>query len=580
MREFFKMFGASLAALVVAFMIFFSIISGVVSLFSVEVPSTPRGSVLVINLDENITDSPRMPEVLMDTSSSFGLLYSLSMYEVMTALETAATDPTISAVYINASGVGSFEGHAQIEEMRSLLKTFKENSGKPVIAYQDTYSQEQYWLSSVADEVYLNPAGGIDWRGVASQSLFFKGAIDKLGVDVQVVRHGTFKAAVEPYILSEMSKENRLQTKTMVDSMWAAILGDVSSSRNISAPVLDDFANNLAITSAQKASSLGFVDGLVYEDEVHARLAEMLNKEEVNFITLGEYCALLGPSPYSKNKIAIIYADGEIVDGYGMEGIVGGITTVDQIRRAREDKSIKGVVLRVNSPGGSALASEVIWRELELLQREKPLVVSMSNYAASGGYYISSPADAIYTNRTTLTGSIGVFGLMISGGKALEEGLGVTAEVVKSNDHSDMGSLFRTLSEKELTYMQNSVEEVYDTFVGRVSKGRGMDEEDVRSIGEGRVWCGCEAVYFGLADKFGGLREAICEAALLAGVENDYTLVEVLEEEVDILSMLSSLLMAKAPQMEAISDELSTLTKALEGGTTIFARMPYNIRIY
>lgn len=580
MREFFKMFGASLAALVVAFMIFFSIISGVVSLFSVEVPSTPRGSVLVINLDENITDSPRMPEVLMDSSSSFGLLYSLSMYEVMTALETAATDPTISAVYINASGVGSFEGHAQIEEMRSLLKTFKENSGKPVIAYQDTYSQEQYWLSSVADEVYLNPAGGIDWRGIASQSLFFKGAIDKLGVDVQVVRHGTFKAAVEPYILSEMSKENRLQTKTMVDSMWAAILGDVSSSRNISAHVLDDFANNLAITSAQKANSLGFVDGLVYEDEVHARLAEMVNKEEVNFITLGEYCALLGPSPYSKNKIAIIYADGEIVDGYGMEGIVGGITTVDQIRRAREDKSIKGVVLRVNSPGGSALASEVIWRELELLQREKPLVVSMSNYAASGGYYISSPADAIYTNRTTLTGSIGVFGLMISGGKALEEGLGVTAEVVKSNDHSDMGSLFRTLSEKELTYMQNSVEEVYDTFVGRVSKGRGMDEEDVRSIGEGRVWCGCEAVYFGLADKFGGLREAICEAALLAGVENDYTLVEVLEEEVDILSMLSSLLMAKAPQMEAISDELSTLTKALEGGTTIFARMPYNIRIY
>lgn len=574
------MFGASLAALVVAFMILFSIISGVVSLFSVEVPSTPRGSVLVINLDENITDSPRMPEVLMDSSSSFGLLYSLSMYEVMTALETAATDPTISAVYINASGVGSFEGHAQIEEMRSLLKTFKENSGKPVIAYQDTYSQEQYWLSSVADEVYLNPAGGIDWRGVASQSLFFKGAIDKLGVDVQVVRHGTFKAAVEPYILSEMSKENRLQTQTMVDSMWAVILGDVSSSRNISAHVLDDFANNLAITSAQKASSLGFVDGLVYEDEVHARLAEMVNKEEVNFITLGEYCALLGPSPYSKNKIAIIYADGEIVDGYGMEGIVGGITTVDQIRRAREDKSIKGVVLRVNSPGGSALASEVIWRELELLQREKPLVVSMSNYAASGGYYISSPADAIYTNRTTLTGSIGVFGLMISGGKALEEGLGVTAEVVKSNDHSDMGSLFRTLSEKELTYMQNSVEEVYDTFVGRVSKGRGMDEEDVRSIGEGRVWCGCEAVYFGLADKFGGLREAICEAALLAGVENDYTLVEVLEEEVDILSMLSSLLMAKAPQMEAISDELSTLTKALEGGTTIFARMPYNIRIY
>lgn len=574
------MFGASLAALVVVFMIISSIISGVVGLFSVEAPSTPRGSVLVINLDENITDSPRMPEVLMDSSSSFGLLYSLSMYEVMMALETAASDPTIAAVYINASGVGSFEGHAQIEEMRALLKTFKENSGKPIIAYQDSYTQEQYWLSSVADEVYLNPAGGIDWRGIASQSLFFKGAIEKLGVDVQVVRHGTYKAAVEPYILSKMSPENRAQTKTMVDYIWAAILSDISSSRNLSVYQLDTWADNLAISSAQKANSLGFVDGLVYEDEVRARLAELTGKKEATFITLGEYCNLLAPPPYSKNQIAIIYADGEIVDGYGMEGVVGSITTVDQIRRARENDNIKGVVLRVNSPGGSALASEVIWRELELLQREKPLVVSMSNYAASGGYYISSPADAIYTNSTTLTGSIGVFGLVVSGGKALEEGLGVTSDVVMSNKHSDMGSLFRTLSEEEMLYMQNSVEEVYDTFVGRVASGRGVEESDVHSVGEGRVWCGDAALFLGLADSIGGLRDAVCSAATLAAVENDYTIVEVLEEEEDILAALTSLLMAKSPKMEAITSELNTLSRALEGGTTIFARMPYNISIY
>lgn len=574
------MFGASLAALVVVFMIISSIISGVVGLFSTEAPSTPRGSVLVINLDENITDSPRMPEVLMDSSSSFGLLYSLSMYEVMMALETAASDPTIAAVYINASGVGSFEGHAQIEEMRALLKTFKENSGKPIIAYQDSYTQEQYWLSSVADEVYLNPAGGIDWRGIASQSLFFKGAIEKLGVEVQVVRHGTYKAAVEPYILSKMSPENRAQTKTMVDSIWAAILSDISSSRNLSVYQLDTWADNLAISSAQKANSLGFVDGLVYEDEVRARLAELTGKKEATFITLGEYCNLLAPPPYSKNQIAIIYADGEIVDGYGMEGVVGSITTVDQIRRARENDNIKGVVLRVNSPGGSALASEVIWREIELLQREKPLVVSMSNYAASGGYYISSPADAIYTNSTTLTGSIGVFGLVVSGGKALEEGLGVTSDVVMSNKHSDMGSLFRTLSEEEMLYMQNSVEEVYDTFVGRVASGRGVEESDVHSVGEGRVWCGDAALFLGLADSIGGLRDAVCSAATLAAVENDYTIVEVLEEEEDILAALTSLLMAKSPKMEAISSELNTLSRALEGGTTIFARMPYNISIY
>ena len=573
------MFGAVWAALGVMFLLFYAVLAMFIGLFSEEVPTVPQGSVLVINLDENIVDSPRAPQFLMD-SSSFDVLYSLSMYDIVTALECAATDPAISALYINASGAGSFEGNAQIEELRSLIKVFKESSGKPVVAYQDTFSQGQYWLASVADEVYLNPAGSFDWRGVASQALFFKGALEKLDVDVQVVRHGTFKAAVEPYLRTGMSKENRLQTKTMVDAIWDAILSDVSASRSIDKIQLNEWANNIAVTSAQKACDLGLVDRLAYEDEVRARLAELTGKETPNLISLGEYNTLLSPTLLSQHQVAIVYADGEIIDGEGAEGIIGGATTAEQIRRARENKNIKAVVLRVNSPGGSALASEVIWRELELLHKEKPLVVSMSNYAASGGYYISSPADAIFTNRTTLTGSIGVFGLIISGGRALEEGLGVTAEVVKSNDHADMGNMFRTLTSKEMTYMQNSVEEVYNTFVGRVADGRKMEQKEVRSIGEGRVWCGDSAVEIGLADSFGGLREAICAAAAFAGLENNYSIVEILNEEEDFLLALSSMLMAKTPQMEAISEELKSLQQTIDGGNAVYARIPYNISIY
>lgn len=574
------MFGASILSMVVVFGLLVWILVAVVFSFSEEVPAVPKGSVLVINLEENVVDSPRAPEFLLDGSTEFGLLYSLSMLEVMSALETAAVDPNISAIYINATGVGSIEGVAQIEELRGLLEAFKESSNKPIIAYQENFSQEMYWLSSVADEVYLNPAGGLDWRGIASQSLFFKGALDKLDVDVQVVRHGTYKAAVEPFLLTQMSDENRLQTKVMVEDMWSAIVEDVSASRGIPSTHLNAWADHLEVSSAHKAVSLGLVDGVVYEDEVKARIAELVNRKKPNYITLGEYSYMLAPFYPQKENVAIIYADGEIVDGYGAEGVVGSVSTCEQIRRAREDESVKAVVLRVNSPGGSALASEVMWRELELLKREKPLVVSMSNYAASGGYYISAPGDVVYTSRTTLTGSIGVFGVVVSGGRALEEGLGVTADVVKSNPHADMGNLFRPLSDEELEYMQGSVEEVYDTFVRRVANGRDMENETVRTIGEGRVWCGEGAVTLGLADGIGGLREAILSAALLAGIEDNYGIIEVLDEETDLLTTLSSLMMAKSPQLEVVSEGVDALHNALEGGTTIFARMPYNISIY
>lgn len=574
------MFGASLLSMAVFFGFIFWIVGLFASAFSDITPAVPKGSVLVINLDENIVDSPRAPEFLIDGGSDFALLSSLSMLDVITAVESAVVDPAISAIYINTTGVGSIEGLSQMEELRRLLEAFKESCDKPIVAYQEVYSQGDYWLSSVADEIYLNPAGSLDWRGVASQSIFFKGAIEKLGVDVQVVRHGTFKAAVEPFLLSEMSTENRLQTKTMIDAVWGVMLEGVSSSRNIPKESLGEWASNLEVTSAKRAVELGMVDGALYEDEVKARIAELVNNKEPNYISLGEYSQLLPPMPYSKNRIAIIYADGEIVDGEGGESIVGSITTCEQIRRAREDKGVKAVVLRVNSPGGSALASEVMWRELELLKKEKPLVVSMSNYAASGGYYISSPGCAVLTNRTTLTGSIGVFGVIVSGGEALKEGLGVTADVVKSNPHADMGNIFRPLSKKELAYMQASVEDVYDTFVERVAGGREMTQEAVRTVGEGRVWVGESSVELGLTDGIGGLREAILSAAVLAGVESDYCLVEVLEAEDDILTTLTSLMMARSPQLELVTEELEMLHNALEEGNGIYARMPYNVSIY
>ncbi len=584
MKEFLKMFAAVLLALVVTSLLPLVFLFAVIGSMDTEGVVVEQGSVLTINLDENIFDSPRMPSLAMGGGSSFEMTTSLSMLDVSKALEAAAGDENIKALYLHFTGAGMIEGTAQIEELRAMLKEFKERSGKPIVAYNETYSQGTYWLASVADEIYMHPQGGLDWRGLASQVLFYKGAIEKLGVDVQIVRHGTYKSAVEPYMLTEMSPANRRQTEAMVNSLWGALLNDVSASRNISTEKLSYYASSLAVSAPAAAVELGFVDGLKYEDEVVARLEEISGNEELSEVTLGEYSTTVVPTRISRNKVAIIYADGQIIDGEGGEGIVGGATTAEQIRRAREDEGVKAVVLRVNSPGGSALASDVMWRELELLGQEKPIVVSMSNYAASGGYYISAPAHHIVANRTTLTGSIGVFGLIVSGKDVLEDKLGVSVDVAKTNPHADMGTMFRPLTTTEMAFMQRSVEDVYTTFVGHVADGREMSREAVNAIGEGRVWCGVDALNIGLVDEFGGLRRAVEVAAEKAELGDDWRIVEILEEENQLSALLNSLFMARAPrfsgQMGVAARELENISREIENGSSVLARMPYHITIY
>lgn len=584
MKGFFKTFLAVLLAMITLPVLLIFVLSGMLSSLEPAPTVVQPNSVLVINLDENIADSPRMPTVSASSLSTMEITNTLSMLNVVEALEAAATDSNIAALYLNYTGLGAIEGTAQIEELRGLIAEFKERSGKPVIAYNETYSQGTYWLSSVADKVYMNPQGGLDWRGLASQSLFFKGAIDKLGVDVQIVRHGTYKSAVEPYMLKEMSPANRRQTEAMVEALWETLVEDVALSRNLSPYYLQLHAETLAIDSPKAALELGYVDGLKYEDEVLRELAHIAGSEELSCVTLGEYSATIVPTKISPNKIAIIYADGEIVDGKGSEGIVGGATTAEQIRRAREDEGVKAVVLRVNSPGGSALASEVMWRELKLLGEQKPIVVSMANYAASGGYYISSPADHIIAGRTTLTGSIGVFGLIVSGGEVLEDKLGITVDVAKSAPHADMGTMFRPLSTSEMGFMQRSVEDVYTTFVNHVAEGRGMTFKEVDAIGEGRVWCGVDAKRIGLVDDFGGLKKAVVAAAAAAELGDNWRVWEILEEEDEFTAFVNSLLSAKAPRL---SGEMGVATKGVErlyntlkNGSSIQARMPYDITIY
>ena len=585
MKGFFKTFLAVLLAMITLPLILLFALGGLVgSLDTTSEVVVEPNSVLVFNLEENIADSPRMPTFSAGSLSSMEVVKTLSMLNVIEVLEAAAKDPNISALYINMTGAGTLSGTAQIEELRGLLEEFRQTSGKPIVAYHETYSQGGYWLSSVANEVYMNPEGSFDWRGLASQSLFFKGAIDKLGVDVQIVRHGTYKSAVEPYILDKMSPANRRQTEAMVEALWGVLVEDVATSRNIAPAKLQHYASTLALDSPEKALLYGFVDGLKYEDEVEKLLATIAGTKEVRMVTFGEYHTAVRQTKITPNKVAIVYADGEIVDGEGMEGIVGGATTADQIRRAREDKGVKAVVLRVNSPGGSALASEVMWRELKLLQAEKPVVVSMSNYAASGGYYISAPADHIISNQTTQTGSIGVFGLIISGGEVLEDRLGITVDVAKTAPHADMGTMFRPLTTTELGFMQHSVEDVYETFVGHVAEGREMTPEAVDAIGEGRVWCGVDAKRIGLVDDFGGLKKALSVAAAKAELGAEWRIVEILEEQDELTAFVNTLLSARAPKLRGeaatAARALETLSRIVKTGSGVQARMPYDITIY
>lgn len=537
---------------------------------------------LCINLDESIADSPATSPMSQFDAGSLSMNSSLTSLQALSAIEHAATDSNIEGIYIYQNGAGNID-ISLIEELRNALERFK-LSGKFVVAYDDNYTQGEYYLASVANKVSLHPEGSFAWSGIKFSSMFFKGLIDKLNVKVDVIRptECKYKSAGEPYFLTKMSDANRLQMEVLANSMWTTLVDDVAKSRNLDTERVKAIAYNVDANDAESAKQYGFIDAIEYEDQVDNYLEELGVKRnrdgELNKISLGEYCsanAMFDPSlslEVSKNKVGIIYAEGQIVDGNTTgDGYIFGNTLANQIRQARLDENIKAVVLRVNSPGGSALASDVIWREVALLKESKPVVVSMGDYAASGGYYISAPADYIYSDRLTLTGSIGVFGTIFNVNDFLSNTLGVTIDSVGTSPNAGGMSLTEPLTERNREIIKESVDKIYKTFTSHVAEGRNLDIEKVYSIAEGRVWSGTDAVNIGLVDANGGLFDAVAKAAELADITNDYQLMEIKLPLSPIELWLQSLTMMTAKSLNIDYNIYSEeLNKVIEQNLFIF----------
>ena len=499
------------------------------------------------------------------TGSSFKVSDNAGMNDIINNIKAAATDPNISGIFLELSTIGT--SSANIEEIRNELNEFKK-SGKFIVSYAETYSQSAYYLASVSDEIYMFPDGILDIHGMASQNMFYKHLFEKLDIEMQIIRpeNNKFKSAVEPYFLDKMSDANREQNTVLLNSIWNKICNDISVSRGIDVNTINDLADDLTLMfEPETALENKFIDGLMYRDELIAKLKQNLNIEDskkLNLIKNTQY-AKVRPELYNgKDKIGIVYAEGQIIDGEGDDTTIGGESLSKAIRAARNDDKVKAIVMRVNSPGGSAMASEVIRREVELAAKEKPVIVSMGNYAASGGYWISSSADYIFADPNTLTGSIGVFGTVPNLKGFMNDKLGLTFDEVKTNENSDFGTLTKPLSPYQLKMMQKHVTETYDDFITLVSETRNLRKTFVDSIAQGRVWSGSNAIEIGLVDELGGIEQAIAYAAEKAGLES-YSIKEFPKQE----DMFESLLQTNKQEYYTktiLKDKLGDKVKYLE----------------
>ena len=578
--KFFKIFLASLLALIVgtvlSFVLCIVIFAGMAGSMSktTQAVITPQ-TIVKIDFAENISEAPTKNPMAGFDYTTMTMPKNTHLLKVLQSIEAAKGDDRVKGIYLNFTGAGGITTGA-MEEIRAALVDFKQ-SGKFVVAYNEGYSQGTMYLASVADKIYLHPEGAFSWVGMAQTSIFFKGALDKLGLNAEAIRPTVckYKSAVEPYIRKEMSKENKAQMQTMVDDMWGVLVGAIAESRNLDAKKLMQLADKLEITQPEDALKHGLVDALIYEDEMNDKFAEYGVEKgvdgEYNIISLGEYMTLAPVLPkFGAPAVGVVYAEGQIFDGAGEDDNVYSANLVDVLKKARKDKDIKAVVLRVNSPGGSALASDVIWRELELLRKEKPVIVSMGSYAASGGYYISSGADAIIADKMTLTGSIGVFGMLLEGENMLNKRLGITTDVVKTGRSADFGSNIMGVGVRKITDLERktllrSVDKVYATFTSKVSNGRNLPMAKVLDIAQGRVWSGTRAVELGLADANGGLREAIAVAADKAGIVDNFRVTEVLEDLSPMAQIMQSLNMqAKAYLFDAETLEAAEYYNSLK----------------
>ncbi len=533
MKQFFKFLLASFTGTILSFLfllfLFAGIVSALVSSAEKQAVKVKENSVLYISFDAPITDRTSKDPFENFDFMSFKSSQSIGMNDILKNLDKAATDPNIAGIYMELSNVDA--GMANLEEIREKLLKFKE-SGKFIVSYGETYNQSAYYLASVADEIYMNPDGGLMFKGMIAQLTFLKNMLGKLEVEPQIIRgpNNRYKSAVEPLMLDKMSEANREQLELLLGTTWANYLEKISASRSISVTDLNRFADELATASNEKAVELGFVDGLKYKDEILALLREKTGKEpkdKIETVALAKYTnAIVGKPKSSKNKLAVIYAIGEISDGEGSETSIGSDDLSKLIRKLREDEKVKAIVMRVNSPGGSALASEVIRREVELARKEKPFIVSMGNVAASGGYWISTNSDFIFADPATITGSIGVFGVIPNLKGLFNNKLGITFDKVMTNRNADLMDVMEPIKPYQMEVINREITRIYDEFITLVSETRGLRKTYVDSIAQGRVWTGQDALGIGLVDSIGGLQAAVAYAAMKANLGDDYRIVE------------------------------------------------------
>lgn len=591
MKDFLKFTLATVTGIVLSSIVLFII--SMVTLFGIMSASdtetvVKKNSVMVLNFNGVLVE--RTQENPMDfISQMFGNntpTYGLD--DVLSSIKKAKENENIKGIYLQAGSLAT--SYASLQEIRNTLLDFKE-SGKFVIAYGDSYTQGLYYLASAADKVMLNPMGMIEWKGIASAPLFYKDLLKKVGIEMQVFKVGTYKSAVEPFISTEMSAANREQVNAFISSIWGQVTEGVSTSRYLPVDTLNAYADRmLMFYPAEESVKCGLADTLIYKNNVRAYLKEMVGIDEDDKLPLLGLSDMVNvqknvPKDKSGNTVAVYYASGEITDYAGSaasdEGIVGP-KVISDLRKLKENEDVKAVVLRVNSPGGSAFASEQIWHAVKELKEKKPVVVSMGDYAASGGYYISCIADTIVAEPTTLTGSIGIFG-MVPNVKELTDKVGLTFDVVKTNKYSDFGNIMRPFNEGEKTLMQMMIVKGYDTFVTRCADGRGMTKEAIEKIAEGRVWTGEEAKKLGLVDELGGIDKALEIAVAKAGVEN-YTVVSYPEKQ-DFLSVLFETGPTNYVESQLLKSKLGEyyqqfgLLKNLKDKSMIQARVPFELNI-
>jgi protease IV len=587
MKQFFKFVLASAVGLVLGIFLLFAIIAGIgSSLGSKGEVTVNDNSVLHMKLDSEIKERGIDKPFDIDPST-FKPKSSIGLNDILASLEKAADDDRIKGIYIDVTNVPA--GMATVEEIRNGIIRFKE-SGKWVVAYSEIYTQKAYYVASVADEIWLNPQGMVEWKGLGSQVMFLKNMFEKLELEPQIIRYGKFKSAVEPLMLEKMSDANRLQTMTYMNTLWEKMLEGIAESRGKTTTELNNMAQAASIRKAAHALENGLVDKLFYKDQVLANLRERLGIEKeddkIEFIALSSYkdakIDKKEDASGSKDRIAVIYAVGGIDMGDGDDESIGSETISKEIRKARLDDKVKAIVLRINSGGGSALASDIIWRETILAKDKKPFIVSFGDVAASGGYYIACAADTIVAQPNTITGSIGVFGVLFNAQKMLQNKFGINVDTVKTNQFADLGGPLRPLTDVEREIIQEGVNDIYFDFIGKVAEGRRMTTDQVDSIGQGRVWSGTDALRIGLVDVLGGIGEAIDIAAAKAGLD-DYRVVEMPEAKDPMEQLLKQI---KGGGQEALLEarlgNYYRYLKDVEGMMNmqgVQARMPYTIYI-